>query len=213
MPVPYVTIIVTAIITVGVGQAFLISKEYLSKASEGKFSALYAALFFEQYAGWCSRWLSEKEVYEGSDGHQGNDHGMMPELPPFPSEIEWKKLGLAFTEDSFSFRVEVNAADINIRYLAEFDPPDGGDFELRNELVKLGLSALDIAQRLRSSAKLKAPHHPYPEYTIQRHLAERRDALEEIKRTARSAREKAQQALESLRASREADANRRVEGE
>lgn len=139
-------------------------------ARDSKFSALYAALFFELYARDCSHRLGEIQAYISSNGSAGTDYSSLPDLPSFPQDIEWKRIGIRLTEDSFAFRVAVEAISSKISYLYDFDPPDGGDSEVRGQLIDLGLKALDLAVRLRRSAKLGSAHSPDPEFTTTRHL-------------------------------------------
>ena len=115
-----------------------------------------------------------------SGGHAGTYHGSLPELPVFSQEIEWKRVGIRLTEDAFAFRVAVEAMHSKISYLYDFDPPDGGDTEVRAQLIGLGLRALELADMLRRSAKLNAAHAPDPEYTTARHLESSKRHHEEI---------------------------------
>lgn len=176
----FLTIFVTAIITSAATQGAIWLKDRWTLARESKFSVLYAALFFEQYAGECSHRLGEIEAHIASGGHAGTDYGSLPDLPTFPHEIEWKRVGIRLTEDAFAFRVAVEAMNSKISYLYDFDPPDGGDAEVRAQLIGLGLRALELAGSLRQSAKLNSAHAPDPEYTTARHLESRKQHHEEV---------------------------------
>ncbi|MBT2245845.1 hypothetical protein JQK15_20235 [Sphingobium sp. BHU LFT2] len=171
----------TAIATATAAQLAIWLKERWTTGHEARFSNLYAALFFEQYATDCSHRLGEKDSFNASGGHAGNDHGTLPELPPFPPEIEWKKVGVRLTEESFAFRVAVEAANAKIAYLYDFDPPDGGDHEVLTQMASLGLKALAVAERLRCAARLSPAPTPDPEYTTARHLTERQAHSEELR--------------------------------
>jgi len=177
----YLTILITAIATAVAAQLAIWLKERWTVGQEARFSNLYAALFFEQYATDCSHRLGEKDNFNASGGHAGIDHGGLPELPPFPAEIEWKKVGVRLTEESFSFRVAVEAANAKITYLYEFDPPDGGDYEVLTQMASLGLKALAVAERLRLAARLGPPPAPDPEFTTTRHLTECHEHFEALR--------------------------------
>lgn len=176
----FLTIFVTAVVTSAATQGAIWLRDRWTMARESKFSVLYAALFFEQYAGECSYRLGEIEAHISSGGHAGTDYGSLPDLPAFPSEIEWKRVGIRLTEDAFAFRVAVEAMHSKISYLYDFDPPDGGAAEVRAQLIGLGLRALELADSLRRSATLNAAHAPDPEYTTARHLESSKRHHEEI---------------------------------
>lgn len=191
---PFLTILGTAIVTAIAAQGAVWAKEKWIAGSEGRFSVLYAALFFEEYAGACSRRLGEYDDFISSSGHAGVDHGALPDLPDFPKEIEWRRVGIRLTEAAYAYRVKQQPAVSKIAYLYDFDPPDGGDHELIMQLIGQGLDALALAEKLRKSRRLKPAPRPDPEYTVERHLTERRAHWQEIQ----------QRYLASQRASHEA---------
>jgi hypothetical protein len=178
----FLTILGTAIATAIAAQGALWVKEKWVAGAEGRFSALYAALFFEEYAGACSHRLGEYNDYISSRGHAGVDHGALPDLPDFPTEIDWRRVGIRRTEDAFAFRVKQAAASAKIAYLYDFDPPDGGDHELVMQLIKQGLDALALGAKIRKSGRLKPKPNPDPEYTVERHLTEQRGHWEDIQK-------------------------------
>jgi hypothetical protein len=171
----FLTILGTAIATAGAGQAAAWVKDRWMAGQEGKFSTLYAALFFEDYADACSRRLGEREAYISSGGHAGTEHSALPDLADFPKEIDWHRVGIRMTEEAFAFRVKLSAAHARIADLYDFDPPDGGDGELLRELTIKGLEALALGRRLRAAGRLKPAPIPNPDYSTERYLTERRD--------------------------------------
>ena len=174
------TILGTAIATAIAAQGALWVKEKWVAGAEGRFSALYAALFFEEYASACSHRLGEYNDYISSGGHAGVDHGALPELPDFPTEIDWRRVGIRRTENAFAYRVKHAAARAKIAYLYDFDPPDGGDHELIMQLIEQGLDALALGAEIRKSGRLKPKRNPGPEYAVERHLTDQRIHWEEI---------------------------------
>jgi hypothetical protein len=197
--IPFLTILCTAVATAFAAQVALLIKDHWIQNREGRFSSLYAALFFEQYAADCSYVLGEKDAFISSDGHAGTDGGSLPPLPDFPEEIDWQRVGIRLTEDAFAFRIARESAQTMINYLYNYDPPDGGDFEMQVETAAKGLAALDLACRIRAAAGLKAAHIPDPEYTPERYLRERSEHFNEQKRQVQLAQEA------SLRVMSEAD--------
>ena len=171
---PFLTILGTAVVTAAATQGAVWWKERWNAGTEGRFSALYAALFFEEYAGACSHRLGEYEAFIDSDGHAGVDHGALPDLPEFPKEIDWRRVGIRLTEASFGYRVTLQAASGKIANLYDYDGPDGGDHELIIQLIDQGLAALSLADRIRRSNRLKPAPIPDSEYTVERHLSERK---------------------------------------
>ena len=177
--IPLLTIVATAVVTAGAAQVALLLKDHWLQSREGKFSSLYAALFFEEYAQQCSYYLSDIQDTI-AQSHDGLHSVAMPPVPDFPTEIDWRKVGIRLTEDAFAFRVAVASAQSSINYASNIDPPEGGQFEVQVELAAKGLKALDLARRIRYASKLKPAHIQDPEFTTERFLSERRAALNEI---------------------------------
>jgi hypothetical protein len=154
-------------------QVFSISREKLAHRTDQRLSALHVALALENYAGECARVLGEKETFIANDGHHGQDWGSVPALPEWPAAIDWKRLGIKNTEKVFTLRVQVNAANAKIADQYDNDPPDGGDGDVIDEAIKLGLQSLSLAASIRSTAKLDPLLES--EWPLDRYLAERRD--------------------------------------
>jgi hypothetical protein len=178
----YLLIILTAIATSAATQLAIYTKDRWTWGREAKFSALYSALFFEQYASECSRTLGELEAFSASEGHAGTNHGSIPTLPVFPKEIDWQRLGIRPTESAFGFRVEVESTAEMIAFLYNENPPDGGDWDICWKCTELGLKALELAKIIRSMAKLCAATETNSDYTIKRYLTERRAHYQETSR-------------------------------
>lgn len=167
----YVEILLTAISAAAATQAASALKDRLITNNERKFSLLYGALFFERYGENCATYLSDIDQYEATQGGLGQDHGALPQVPEFPDEISWSRVGIRLTEEAFAFRVQVGATQQSISFLRDFDPPDGGDAELKSALPELGLAALEIARKMRSAAKLRQPDSADQANSTAAHLA------------------------------------------
>lgn len=176
-----ITIGITAVVTASAAQAAIWVKEHYLSSREGKFSALYAALFFEGYAVKCSDALGESNNFRSSGGHAGS-WVWFPTLPEFPKEIDWRKVGIDLTEKAFGFRVETEFRDRQIADCVEHDFPDGGQQESLMACAEFGLKALDLAERFRESKRLTPAVVPNPEFTVMRHLQENRTRLRELQR-------------------------------
>lgn len=177
----FLTILATAALTATAAQVAVWAKDKWIAGGEARFSALYAALFFEEYAGACSHRLGEYEAFISSDGHAGTDHSALPDLPDFPKEIDWRRIGIRLTETAFAYRVRNQAACGKIADLYDFDGPDGGDHEVIMQLIGQGLGALAVAAHIRKAGRLKPAAVPDPDYTVERHLTERRAHHEELR--------------------------------
>ena len=153
-------------------------REHRAKKENGRLSALYLAELLERYCGACSTYLADKEAHTNSQGHAGNDWGCLPTIPEYPDDIDWKALGIPFTERVFRFRVDVEAIQGMISDAYSFDPPEGGDGHVLDNLPAKGLEANLIAQDLRRSFRLK-PQPTDREWSSERHLRESRDARQE----------------------------------
>lgn len=154
-------------------QAFSIGREKLAHRTDQRLSALHVALVLEGYAGECARVLGEKETFIANQGHHGEDWSTIPALPEWPAAIDWKRLGIKNTEKVFALRVQVDAAKAKISDQYDNDPPDGGDDDVLDEAIKLGLLSLSLASSIRTKAMLDSPVSA--EWPIERYLTERRD--------------------------------------
>lgn len=154
-------------------QTFTVVRERLTHRTDQRLSALHVALMLESYGGECARVLGDKETFIDNQGHHGQDWTMIPALPEWPTAIDWKRLGIKNTERVFALRVGVEAAKGRIADHYDFDPPDGGDSDVIDEAIRLGLQALTLAADIRVEAKLTPSIKG--EWPIDRYLAERRD--------------------------------------
>jgi hypothetical protein len=154
-------------------QTFTVVREKLAHRTDQRLSALHVALSLESYGGECARVLGDKETFIDNQGHHGQDWTTIPALPDWPSAIDWKRLGIKNTEKVFALRVEIDTAKARIADHYDIDPPDGGDGDVIDEAIRLGLRALSLAADIRTEAKLNPSTRG--EWPIDRYLAERRD--------------------------------------
>lgn len=166
----YVDILLTAISAAVATQAASELKDRLITGRERKFSLLYAALFFERYAETCATYIGEIHQYRATNGGMGDEHGSLPPLTEFPTEVSWAKVGIRLTERAFAFRVQVAATCSSISFLHDFDGPDGGYIALERALPEMGLAAYGIARALRREGKLKPLDEADPLASSEAHL-------------------------------------------
>jgi len=135
-------------------QLFAEARERWRGRNEAPYSALYLALALEDYARQCETYLSDVETFWSSDEQTGKFHSSMPELAPYPAEIDWKRVGVRLFEKAFGFRVLLSEVDREIYQAYYFDPPDGGDQLLTESLASKGLTALNLGAEIRKKHKL-----------------------------------------------------------
>lgn len=129
-------------------------REYVARRETGQISALYAAVASERYCDLCSEWLSSKQQFNASNGALGDDMDHLPPLEEYPEQIDWKRLGLMFAEKMTALRVDVAVAQKLISFRNDFDPPDGGDHDLMEQLTIKGLIAVKLAREIRRAHRL-----------------------------------------------------------
>lgn len=139
--------------------------------------------------------LGEKESFEAWDGHDGTNHAGLPAMAVFPSEIDWRRVGIALTEEAFALRVDLAAAQEEIRFLYEINPPDGGDLMVKTQTVGFGLRVIDPARSMRSRGGLPTASSAKRDYSAERYLLERRAHFDEVQRTALAAQERSRREL------------------
>ena len=144
--------VLAALVTQGVG----IARDWWKANKDGSYDALYLALALESYAGTCASALSESETYESSEGHAGSPHGSVPDLPDYPSSIEWKPLGIKQTTDAMSFRVEIETAKAMIHDHWEFLDEEDVVPLVRERVARLGQKALNLAIEFRKAWNIVA---------------------------------------------------------
>jgi len=141
---------------------------------DAAFSALYMAIAFEAYANECASLIGDSENHDSSRGAAGKAHGNLPQLPPYPEEVEWKAFGLKRTTRALSFRTEVDSLRAMISGHWEFGDEDDIVPMVREEAAELGVKALEIAADLRRSKHIE----PMPEtgdWSVQSFLRRKRE--------------------------------------
>ena len=176
-------------------QGILQWREYIGRRETARLSGLYAAIILENYCDLCSERLGANQRYVATSGQSGDEWLGLPDLPDYPGEIDWKRLGLKFAEKMACFRVDVTLAQRLITFRYDFDPPDGGDHDVLEQLSKKGLEAVQLARAIRKQHGLSntaaAREHSSEEHL----LASLKDTEEKLQRY----REAQQASLAALR--------------
>jgi len=152
-----------------INQAISAFREHRKTNKEAAFSALYVAIALEDYASTSSSEISDSETFESSNGHAGQGHGNVPELPEFPASVEWKPFGIKATTSVLSFRVGVDNGRAMISDMWDFLDEDDVVPLVRQETARLGLDALGLAIGLRRSWGL-SPVDYSSDWNVKSHL-------------------------------------------
>jgi len=142
-------------VAAAINQGIQYWRDRKSQKEVAKLSALHLASVLEKFRDACSDRLAEKKGFRESDGHEGTDWGTFPELPVYPAEIDWKRIGIIYAETCFDYRSDLNSIQSSILQHYDYDPPDGGDKILIRELVNKGLTAHSLANELRQKFGLR----------------------------------------------------------
>lgn len=154
------------LVGVVIGALLTIAKEWwfsLRKTKkEAEFLAIQVGCGFERYAAVCADVVADDGLCEG----RPNDHGYheiqvkSPKFEPESFDVEWKSLPaiLMYEVLNFPYQAELAGREVSGAFEYAATPPDFSEgFEERKfQYAKLGLMALDLAERLRAHAGLPA---------------------------------------------------------
>lgn len=174
-PLVLTSSVVAAFLTYGLG----LLKDWLNRARDADFAALYVALTLENYASRCASVVGDIGTFWSSSGNAGTGHGNVAELENFGADIEWKALGVKLTSKVLSFRVRVNHTREMLSDLSEHINEEIIE-EARDHSVKLGLEAIAIAEHLRKSRRLENAQ-PVSDWSTKKWLQEKADQIAEVK--------------------------------
>ena len=168
--------VVAALVTTGVTWL----RDQLRTKKDDKFSALYLALTLEAYGAECATFLSDAETWISSHEAAGEAHGNLPELPPWPSDIDWKALGIDDTTRALTLAAAIASTRSYVSGLYEYDDEDAF-LSFREKTAAMGKRALQLAQELRFARTLK-PAEPASDWLVENYLDERTAEYAEIRR-------------------------------
>jgi hypothetical protein len=149
------------------------------KIDKARVVALQIAVTLESFAQDCATMITENEVYEDTRGTVGNHSGSVPNLPEYPSELEWNTLDHQLASDVFGLRGIKKHCDGIVNFWADADPePDRIRREASNQSGRCGLQAWNLAVRLRAQYSLPATSPNVGRWNFVETLRERHEAAE-----------------------------------
>lgn len=172
-------------------------RDWKKRKEDSGFALLYLALALESYANTCSDVISESELWDDSSEHAGSPQGNIPELPEYPANIEWKTIGIEFTTDALSFRVDIEARRTMFTGEWEFGDEDTIVPDVRLEAARFGKEALRLAAEFRKSRKIAAAKYLNSEWNVPTHLD---DTLQKYTKRLEDRRKSEAELLEKLNA-------------
>lgn len=169
-----VTLVATSsVLAAALTQGLVWLKDHRGETKEGKFSALYIALAFEDYARACASVIGDNRTFASSRGAAGDQHGNLAELPEFPS-VNWKALGITDTEKAMAFRTRLDGKRAGFSFLWTVTDEDSIIPDVCETSAILGLEALELGTALRRARGLK-PLDETGEYSTRNYLTEQRE--------------------------------------
>lgn len=139
----------SSVVATLVSQAFQIVHDKLTAKKDGGFSALYVAIELEAYASKCAYLISDINNYTDSNGAAGELHQNINKFQEYSQKVDWKSLGLQNTTQAMSFKIEVENTCAWVSDAWEFMDDDVVLSLILSESARLGLKALNLAEKLR----------------------------------------------------------------
>ena len=99
--------IVSTLVTIGVGWL----RDHLTRSSTAKRDSAFlvnrVAPVLERYAFDCASLIGDNRLNVSSGGHAGTAHTSVPDLHPFPNDVDWRSLDTTLTSRALNFPNEV----------------------------------------------------------------------------------------------------------
>jgi len=132
--------VVASVVTVG----FSWLRELLAKKREAAYLAMRLAVLLEGYAMACIGYASfANEHWKQYYGEPPDD---VPQLPPYPSDADWKALDQKLADQILSFANEIATRARSARFARIFE---GNAFQIQTEIEESAHRAIDLAGALR----------------------------------------------------------------
>ncbi|MBK1839976.1 hypothetical protein JHL17_21450 [Azospirillum sp. YIM B02556] len=126
---------------------------------EGTFLAIRLATTLEGFAHECQNLMASNQNYFTTGGAVGNMYIMLPKIPEYPTDSDWKCLNVDLAEAALSFRNEVKEAQYYIDFEIEINDNEGGANEFIVVSRRIGIASLKIAELLRKNYGLPEYKH------------------------------------------------------
>lgn len=145
--------VLASVLTALLNNAFAHGRERKKRSEDASFSALQLATDLEAYARRCAEDANEASLFEDTKGSAGSQITTVPEIAPFDAGIDWRALGIVFSDRAFSLRSEVGVARTALSGLWDISPIDTIDVA-SHKAVQLGAKAWDLASEIRTARGL-----------------------------------------------------------
>jgi hypothetical protein len=133
--------------------------EKKERARRASYAALRLATQLEAYAIECARRIEEVKTSLASNGSYGRLHARLPEIPPYPADIEWKSLESSLLDKVLAFPNQLLMSNDVTTFVAEDnlpEDPETATAECLQHCGYRGIQAWDIATHLRKKYGLKS---------------------------------------------------------
>lgn len=113
--------IVTAIITQLLTWLRELHKDKSANARIASYAALRLAVDLEGFSIACADAISEAHLSQSSGGYAGRVHTKIPDLLPFPADVDWRALEPSISAKILTIRNEITVAQQSIDFWYEVD--------------------------------------------------------------------------------------------
>ncbi|MBF0325946.1 MAG: hypothetical protein HQL42_12870 [Alphaproteobacteria bacterium] len=123
-------------------------KDKAATKRDASYLALRVAVVLERFSFDCAGYISDIETFSSSSGHAGAQRAMLPDLLPYPADLDWKVLDLGLAGRALSLPNEFELADRAIAFWFEIDN-ECVPQACRDQCGICGLRAWELAAALR----------------------------------------------------------------
>lgn len=130
-------------------------KEVNVAERDARYIAIRLAVILERFALDCAEAIAAQEMFDMHDGHAGKPHGKLPDLAPYPDEVDWKTLKPEFLARALTLRNELILSDASIEFWEDIDRTTVSG-ECDWQCGKCGYMAWTLAAEMRARYALGA---------------------------------------------------------
>ena len=131
-------------------------REERTEKRDLRYLAMRVAVILEKFAIDCSNLVVENEAYDTSDGEAGSFSSKLPDLPPFPTDADWKSVDPVLASRVLSLQNEVYLTQFSVSDVWGVHEPDEIGKIVNGQAGKCGAKAFGLAHALRTAANLPA---------------------------------------------------------
>jgi hypothetical protein len=164
-----------------------------TRSRHARYLAIRVVCVLDKYVENCAEVVNDDGLDHGQRDEQGYLQVQVetPDVPAFPSDLDWKSIDHSLMYRIFSMPNEAEAADSKISFVWDYiaRPPDFEEYfeERQDQYARLGLAASAITQELRR--KYGIPSRDFGDWNPIERLTKAKQQVEEdrLKRAERSA--------------------------